>query len=126
MSNDNLKHKAMSLEEATISNMWENVAIVEVLERKDLCTKQDLYGIISEFRRKNPRAHIPETALPDPYLLTETENSIIDDLLELLNKHGLISHQSQHLLERSGRILEMGQRAVKGTTHEEIGVPPHC
>lgn len=52
----------MSLEEATISNMWENVAIVEVLERKDLCTKQDLYGIISEFRRKNPCAHIPETA----------------------------------------------------------------
>jgi hypothetical protein len=30
---------SMSLEEATISNMWEIVAIVEVLERKGLCSK---------------------------------------------------------------------------------------
>jgi hypothetical protein len=28
------------------SNMWELAAIVEVLERKGLCTKQDLYEII--------------------------------------------------------------------------------
>jgi hypothetical protein len=59
----------MSLEEATVSNMWEIAAIVEVLERKGLCTKQDLYDIITEFRRKNPRASIPEMAFPEPYLL---------------------------------------------------------
>ena len=107
----------MSIEEATVSNMWEIAAIVEVLERKGLCTKQDLYDIIAKFRRKNPRTTIPETAFPDPYLLTETENKIIDDMLELLNKHGLTSHQSQNLLERLGRIIEMGQRVAKGTTH---------
>ena len=111
------KRDAMSIEEATISNMWEIAAIVEVLERKGLCTKQDLYDIITEFRRKNPRARIPETAFPEPYLLTETENTIIDDMLALLNKHGLTSHQSQNLLERLGRIIEMGQRVVKETTH---------
>ena len=33
-------------------------------------------------------------AFPEPYLLTETETKIIDDMLELLNKHGLTSHQS--------------------------------
>jgi hypothetical protein len=44
----------MSFEEATISSMWEIAAMVEVLERKGLCTKQDLYDIITEFRRKNP------------------------------------------------------------------------
>jgi hypothetical protein len=90
---------------------------VELLKRKGLCTKQDRYEIITEFRRKNPRASIPETAFPEPYLLTETENTIIDDILELLNKHGLTSHQSQDLLERLGRIVEMGQRLPKGTTH---------
>jgi len=46
----------MSLEEASISNKWEIAAIVEVLESKGLCTEQDLYDIITEFRRKNPRA----------------------------------------------------------------------
>jgi len=52
----------MFLEEATISHMLEMVAIVELLERKGLCTKQDLYDIITELRKKNPRAKIPETA----------------------------------------------------------------
>jgi len=42
-------------------------------------------------------------------LLTKTENKIIDDILALLNKNGLISHQSMNLLERLGRIIEMGQ-----------------
>ena len=117
MSDDRPKRETMSIEEATISNMWEIAAIVEVLERKGLCSKEDLYDIISEFRRKNPRATIPETAFPGPDLLTETENTIIDDILALLNKHGLTSHQSQSLLERLGRIIEMGQRVAKGTTH---------
>jgi hypothetical protein len=97
--------------------MWEIAAIVEVLERKGLCTKQDLYDIIAELRRKNSRTKIPETAFPEPYVLTETENQIIDDNLDLLNKHGLTSHQSINLLERLGRIIEMGQRLTKETSH---------
>ena len=83
----------MTTEEATVSNLWELAAIDELLEQKGLCTKQDLSDIITEFRRKNPRTNIPETAFPEPSLLTETENTLIDDMLELLNKHGLTSHQ---------------------------------
>jgi hypothetical protein len=45
-------------------NMWEIAAIVEVLERKGLRTKQDLYDVITEFRRKNSLASIPETVFP--------------------------------------------------------------
>ena len=117
MSDDRPKRETMSVEEATVSNMWEIAAIVEVLERKGLCKKEDLYDIISEFRRKNPRATIPETTFPEPDLLTEAENNILDDILALLNRHGLTSHQSLNLLERLGRIIEMGQRVAKGTTH---------
>jgi hypothetical protein len=54
MSDDRPTRESMSLEEATVSNMWEIAVIVEVLERKGLCTKQDRYDIITEFRRKNP------------------------------------------------------------------------
>ena len=79
--------------------------------------RQDLYDIITELRRKNPDAQIPVTAFPEPYLLTEAENKIIDDILALLNKNGLTSHQSMNLLERLGRIIEMGQRVAKGMTH---------
>ena len=80
MSTDRPKRDSMSLEEATISNMWEIAAIVDVLEQKGLCTKQDLYDIITEFRRKNPHTRIPETAFPEPYVMTETGNTIIDDI----------------------------------------------
>ena len=97
--------------------MWEIAAIVEVLEQNGLCKQQDLYDIIAEFRRKNPHAKIPETAFPEPYLLTETENTIIDNLLALLSEHGLTPHQTLSLLERLGRIIEMGQRVAKGRTH---------
>ena len=107
----------MSLEEATISHMWEIAANVEVLERKGLCTKQDLFNINMELRQKNHHAKIPETAFPEPYLLTETKNKRIDDILVLLNQNGLASHQLLGLLERLGGIIEMGQRAAKGTTH---------
>ena len=106
----------MSLEEATIFNLWEIAAIVEVQEQKGLCTKQDLFDIIAELRKKNPRTKIPEAAFPEPYLLTKTESTIIDDILALLNKHGLTAHQSKNLLERLGDIIETGQRVAKGTT----------
>jgi hypothetical protein len=64
--------------------------------------------MLRPYRRKNLRARIPATAFPEPYVLTEIENTIIDDILELLNKHGLTSHQSQNLLERLGGSLRWG------------------
>jgi hypothetical protein len=54
MSDDRPPRESMSIEEATISNMWEIAAILEVLERKGLCTKQGLYDIITESRRLLP------------------------------------------------------------------------
>ena len=54
MSADRSIRDSISIEKATVSNMWEIAAIVEVLERKGLCTKQDLYDIITESRRLLP------------------------------------------------------------------------
>jgi hypothetical protein len=41
-----------ALAEATISNMWELAALVELLERKGLCTKQDLVNLVIEIERR--------------------------------------------------------------------------
>jgi hypothetical protein len=68
MSDDRPTRETLSLEEATVSNMGEIAAIVEVLERKGLCTKQDLYDIITELRCMNPRARTPEAAFPEAYI----------------------------------------------------------
>ena len=61
MSNDRPKRESMSIEEATVSNMWEIAAIVEVLERKDLSTGQDLYNIMNEFRHGSTRVTVEVT-----------------------------------------------------------------
>lgn len=117
MSNDRPKRESLSLEELAISNMWEIAAIVELLEKKGLCTKQDLYDIIGELRNKSPRARIPETVFPSPYLMTQTEEKVINDILGVLNKSSLDSKQSLDLLQHLGRIIEMGLRMTRGTTH---------
>ena len=70
--------------------------------------------VLHPFRRKNPRARIPETTFPDPYLFTDTEHKIIDES-SLLNTNGLISHQSSNLLEQLGGIME--RRLAKGMTY---------
>ena len=51
MSHDRPTRDSMSVEEATVSSMWEITALVEVLERKSLCTKQGVYGVVNEFRQ---------------------------------------------------------------------------
>ena len=77
----------------------------EVNEKGDRSdTKQDLHDIVNEFREKKPHSRIPDTAFPDPHQLTERENKIIDEMLALLNKHGLNSNEATMLLERLGGI----------------------
>jgi len=117
MSTDRPKRDSLSLEELAISNMWEIAAIVELLEKKGLCTKQDLYDIIGELRKKNPRARTPETVFPSTYLMTQTQEQVINDLLAVINKHGIDATQSLELLEHLGRIIEMGMKVTRGTTH---------
>lgn len=114
---DRPKRESMSLEEVAISNMWEIAAIVELLEKKGLCSKQDLYDIIRELRQRSPRARLPETVFPSPSLMTQTEEQVISDLLAVINKHGVDAKQSLELLEHLGRIIEMGMKMTRGTTH---------
>ena len=73
--------------------------------------------IITELREQSLRAKIPETVFPSPYVLSQTEEKVIDDILAVLNKHGMDAKQSLELLEQVGRIIEIGMRMTRGTTH---------
>jgi hypothetical protein len=103
----------MSMEEAGLQHV-EACRDCGSVGAKGLCTKQDLYDIITELRRKNPHARIPEIAFPKPNLSTETENQIIDGMLELLNKDRLTLHQSVNLLGRLGWMIEWGSEWRRG------------
>ena len=92
-------NEIVTLEELAISSMWEMAALVEVLEKKGLLTKQDILDAIRELRRKNPQAKTPrefdghpDPAFPEPYLLTETADTIITQIFDLLNGQKLTAH----------------------------------
>ncbi len=49
----------VTLEELAISSMWETAALVELLERKGILTKQDVLAMIQELRQREPTAIPP-------------------------------------------------------------------
>jgi len=46
----------VTIEELAISTMWETSALVELLERKGILTKQDVLAMIQELRQRHPEA----------------------------------------------------------------------
>lgn len=50
----------VTFEEIAISNMWEIAALVEVLERKGVLIRQEIYDMIKELRKRNPEATMME------------------------------------------------------------------
>ncbi len=49
----------VSLEELAIGGMWENTALVELLDRKGILTKQEVLDMIQELRQREPTAIAP-------------------------------------------------------------------
>ncbi len=45
----------MTVEGLAISNMWETSALVELLERKGILTKQEVLDLIQELRQREAR-----------------------------------------------------------------------
>ena len=50
----------VTLEELAISNMWETSALVELLARKGILTKQEVLDMIQELRQREPTAIPPQ------------------------------------------------------------------
>ncbi len=49
----------VTLDELAISTMWETSALVELLERKGILTKQEVLAMIQELRQRGPTAIPP-------------------------------------------------------------------
>ena len=46
----------VTIEDLAVSTMWEVAALVELLERKGLLTRQEIYDTIHELRQRHPEA----------------------------------------------------------------------
>ncbi len=51
--------EVLTLEELAISTMWETSALVELLERKGILTKQEVLAMIQELRQREPTGRPP-------------------------------------------------------------------
>jgi len=49
----------VTLEKLALSNMWETSALVELLERKGILTRQEVLGMFETLRRREPTASLP-------------------------------------------------------------------
>lgn len=74
--------------------------------------------MIKAFLLKAPTRHrgASRESLPSSYILNETQNERIDDVLVLLNQNGLTERESLSLLERSYRIIQVGGAVGKRDT----------
>ncbi len=51
--------EVVTLEELALSNMWETSALVELLERKGILSRQEVPDMIQELRRHEPTGRPP-------------------------------------------------------------------
>jgi hypothetical protein len=108
--------ETISILELTVSHMWSIAALVEVLERKGLLTKEEVRDAITKLRRQTPKAQHaspPLDAIPEPYVMTEIEDKVIQAILDLLNANGLTAGQAKALLGRLNQLIDVGEMLAR-------------
>jgi len=111
----------VTLEELTISNMWEVAALIEVLEKKGVMKKQDILTEIRELRKMNPTARTPrefdEPTEPSKQSSKQVDgNAVVERILELILEAGLSSRQAREVLERAKEAIDLGEKEAKKTS----------
>ena len=104
--------ETVTLDELTISGMWEMAGLVEVLQQKGLLKKQEILDAITELRRKNPLASFPKEPLPRPSRIAEIESQLIGDVLTLFDEKGLTREQALSLLGQLSVLIELVKREL--------------
>ena len=102
----------VTLDELTISGMWEMAGLVEVLQQKGILKKQEILDAIDELRRKNPQAPLPKEPLLKSSRITEIERELIGDVLALFDAKGLTREQALTLLGQFSILIELVKREL--------------
>ena len=112
--------ESISILELTVSHMWSIAALVELLERKGLLTKQEVRDVITTLRRRTPKADQaspPLETIPEPYLMRDTEDRIIQGILDLLNANSLTAQQARSLVGKLHLLIDLGEQLGRKTIH---------
>jgi hypothetical protein len=103
----------LKLCEMSIDNMYELEALGELLEEKWLINKQEIIDR-AKFLKEQTHQSMPS---PEAQPFTDTENVVIERIMEVILQSGLSSSQAKALLERTITLPEWGEKAAPKTTH---------
>jgi len=111
-------NELVTLEELSISNMWEVAALIELLEKKGVMTKQDILTEIRELRKMNPSARTPRefdesTDTTEQGSKQVDGNALVERILELIVEAKLNPKQAREVLDRAKEAIDFGEKEVK-------------
>ena len=107
------KKELVTLDELTLSNAWEQEALIEVLVAKGILTWREVLDALMELRRRNPRAAAPHNERSmDPH----KANVVVSHILEVFNSTGLTAQQAKDVLAHLQVLVEIGERVARGKT----------
>lgn len=110
----------LNLCEMSIDSMYELAALGELLEKKGLITKQEIYTLAKDLKQTTPPAETHHASPNDTTSLPhfpDTDNAVIEQIMEVILRHGVTADHATALLERTITILEWGKKAAPKTTH---------
>ena len=99
----------LKLCDMSIDSMYELAALGELLEQKGLITKQEILTLATELKHQNPPADSTDIL---HQRFTPQENAVIEQLMEVIGKHGLSADHAKTLLARTIQLLEWGEQAT--------------
>ncbi len=100
----------LNLCDMSIDSMYELSALGELLEQKGLITKQEILTLAQQLKQKADSTH-PTDLSQQPF--TAQENAVIEQLMEVIERHGLSADHAKELLGRTIQLLEWGKKAVQ-------------
>ena len=89
--------------------MWVMEAIVELLERKGLCTKQEVHDMVAELRKRHGELN-GKVIVPGPPPNTKEEQFLVDHVLKLVDAVNLKPAEAKELLRRVSLVIDHNER----------------
>ena len=103
-------HQAfLNLCEMAIDNMYDLEALGALLEQKGLLTKEEILTLAKELKQKADSVNLTD---PSQQPFTAKENAVIEELMEVIERHGLSADHAKTLLGRTIQLLEWGKPAA--------------
>ena len=111
MSEDAIDRQAfLNLCNMSIDTMYELEALSQLLEQKGVLTKQERVTLATQLKRQNPPT---ESSMSSQPRFTETDNAVIEQLMDVIVQHGLSADHAKELLGRTIQLLEWGKQTVR-------------